>query len=75
LLNFSGDNKTITVDGKTLPASVNQYEVDRYKLQISDSALGEKGWTIFRIWDDNGSNFTLRFEHDGKTEDLERVTS
>jgi hypothetical protein len=73
-LNFSGDSKTIAIDGKTLPVTIKKSEADRYSLHVSDPALGEKEWKIFRIWDDNGSTFTLRFEHDGKTEDLNRVT-
>jgi hypothetical protein len=74
LLNLSGDSKTIAIDGKTLPVTIKKNEADRYSLHVSDPALGEKEWKIFRIWDDNGSSFTLRFEHDGKTEDLNRVT-
>lgn len=74
LLNLSGDSKTIAIDGKTLPVTIKKNEADRYSLNVSDPALGEKEWKIFRIWDDNGSTFTLRFEHDGKTEDLNRVT-
>jgi len=74
LLNLSGDSKTIAIDGKTLPVTIKKNEADRYSLNVSDPTLGEKEWKIFRIWDDNGSTFTLRFEHDGKTEDLNRVT-
>jgi hypothetical protein len=73
-INFSGDIKTIAIDGKTLPVTIKKNEADRYSLHVSDPALGEKEWKIYRIWDDNGSSFTLRFEHDGKTEDLSRVT-
>jgi hypothetical protein len=74
VLNFSGENKTIVIDGKTLPITIKQYEVDRYTVQVSDPALGEKEWKIFRIWDDNGGTFSLQFERDGKAEELDRVT-
>ena len=73
LLNLSGDSKTIAIDGKTLPVTIKKDEADRYSLHVSDPALGEKEWKVYRIWDDNGSTFTLRLEHDGKTEDLNRV--
>jgi hypothetical protein len=73
VLNLNGDRKTIAIDGKTLPVSIKKSEADRYSLNVSDPALGEKEWKLYRIWDDNGSTFTLRLEHDGKTEDLSRV--
>ena len=73
VINLNGDSKTIAFDGKTLPFTIKKNEADRYSLHVSDPALGEKEWKIFRIWDDNGSTFTLRFEHDGKTENLNRV--
>lgn len=75
VLNFNGDSKTVAIDGQTLPVTIKKNEADRYSLRVSDPAVGEKEWKIFRIWDDNGSTFTLRFERDGKTEDLSRVTS
>lgn len=74
VLNFNGDSKTIVIEGKTLPVTVKKTEADRYSLSISDPALGQKEWKLFRIWDDNGSTFTLRFERDGKTEELNRAT-
>jgi len=73
VLNLNGDSKTIAIDGKTLPITVKKNEADRYSLHVSDPVLGEKEWKIFRIWDDNGSTFTLRLERDGKAEDLNRV--
>ena len=74
VLNFNGDSKTIAIDGKTLPVTIKKSEADRYSLSVSDPASGAKEWKLFRIWDDNGSTFTLRFEHDGKTEELNRAT-
>jgi hypothetical protein len=73
VLNLNGDSKTIAIDGKTLPVTIKKSEADRYSLHVSDPVLGEKEWKIYRIWDDNGSTFTLRLEHDGKTQDLSRV--
>ena len=74
VINFNGDSKTIAIDGKTLPVTVKKTEADRYSLSVSDPAVGQKEWKISRIWDDNGSTFTLRFERDGKTEELNRAT-
>jgi hypothetical protein len=75
VINFDGDSKTIALDGKTLPVTVKKTEADRYNLSVSDPAAGQKEWKLSRIWDDNGSSFTLRFEYDGKTEELNRATS
>jgi hypothetical protein len=75
VINFNGETKTISIDGQTLPVAVKKTEADRYSLSVSDPASGQKEWKLSRIWDDNGSTFTLRFEHDGKTEDLNRATS
>jgi hypothetical protein len=74
VINFNGDNKTIVIDGKTLPVTIKKTTADRYSLSVSDPALGEKEWGLSRIWDDNGSSFTLKFEHDGKAEELNRAT-
>jgi hypothetical protein len=74
VINFNGDSKTISIDGQTLPVTVKKTEADRYSLSVSDPASGQKEWKLSRIWDDNGSTFTLRFERDGKTEDLNRAT-
>ncbi len=68
VINFDGDSKTIALDGKTLPVTVKKTEADRYNLSVSDPAAGQKEWKHSRIWDDNGSSFTLRFDYDGKTE-------
>jgi hypothetical protein len=74
VLNFNGDSKTIAIDGKTFPVTIKKSQADRYSLSVSDPTSGEKEWKLFRIWDDNGSTFKLRFEHDGKTEELNRAT-
>jgi hypothetical protein len=73
VINFAGEKNTISVGEKTLAVTLKPFEVDSYMLKVSDAASGEKNWKIFRIWDDTGKNFTLKFEHDGRTENLERV--
>ncbi len=73
VINSTSEKKTMVIAEKTLPVTIKPFEVDRYRVHISDAAMGEKDWKIYRIWDDIGKNFTLRFEHDGLTEELERV--
>lgn len=73
VINVSGEKKTISLADKTLPLTVKPAEADRFIFHVSDSASGEKDWKVFRVWDDSGKSFTLKFEHDGQTENLERV--
>jgi hypothetical protein len=73
VINLDGEKKTIIIEDKTLPLTIKPAEADRFIFRVSDTASGEKDWKISRVWDDNGKSFTLKFEHDGQTENLERV--
>jgi len=73
VINVAGEKKTISIADKTLPLTVKPAEADRFILRVSDTASGEKDWKVYRVWDDTGKSFTLKFEHDGQTDSLERV--
>lgn len=73
VINVTGEKKTISISDKTLPLTIKPAEADRFIFRVSDAASGEKDWKIFRVWDDTGKSFTLKFEHDGQTDNLERV--
>jgi hypothetical protein len=72
-INFSNDKTSIVLGDKTLSVTMKPLTSDSYSLRVSDASVGEKEWKLSRVWDDNGKSFTLRFEHDGETENLERV--
>jgi hypothetical protein len=72
-INFSSDKTLIVLGDKTLSVTMKPLTPDSYSLRVSDASAGEKEWKLSRVWDDNGKSFTLRFEHDGETENLERV--
>jgi hypothetical protein len=72
-INFSSDKTSIVLGDKTLSVTMKPLTSDSYSLRVSDASVGEKEWKLSRVWDDNGKSFTLRFEHDGETENLERV--
>jgi hypothetical protein len=72
-INLSSDKTTIVVGDKTLLVTMKPITSDSYNLRFSDPSLGEKEWKLSRVWDDNGKSFTLKFEHDGVTENFERV--
>lgn len=73
VIDVSGAKKTITIADKTLEMTVKPAEADRFIFHISDAGPGEKDWKAFRVWDDTGKSFTLKLEHDGQTDSLERV--
>lgn len=72
-INLSNDKTTIILGDKTLSVTMKPLTSDSYSLRVSDASLGEKEWKLSRVWDDNGKSFTLKFEHDGKTEIFDRV--
>ena len=72
-INLSNDKTTIILGDKTLSVTMKPLTSDSYSLRVSDASLGEKEWQLSRVWDDNGKSFTLKFEHDGKTEIFDRV--
>jgi hypothetical protein len=73
VINVAGEKKTISIADKTLPLTVKPAEADRFVFHVSDTGSGEKDWNVFRVWDDTGKSFTLKLEHDGQTDNLERV--
>ena len=72
-INLSSDKTTIILGDKTLSVKMTPLTSDSYTLRVSDNSLGEKEWKLSRVWDDTGKSFMLKFEHDGETENLERV--
>jgi hypothetical protein len=73
VFNLNGKSNTVVIGDKTLPVTIKPVEADSFILHVSDAASGGKEWKLVRIWSDNGETFALRFEHDGQTDNLERV--
>lgn len=58
-ININGESKTIEMDGKIMPVTV---ESDTYKsmiLQVQEDADTVSTWTLQKVWTDNGSSFTV----------------
>jgi len=72
-IDFSNNKTTITLGDAILPVTITPLTSDSYTVRVSDKSLGEKEWKLSRVWDDKRKTFTLKFEHDSATDNLERV--
>lgn len=74
-INFTGKEKFFTISGKTIPVIIKS--VDKGKYEVTVSATPEAGqateWTLRQVWNDNGSQFTIVFDHDGTKERLSKT--
>jgi hypothetical protein len=58
-ININGESKTIEMDGKIMPVTI---ESDTYKsmiVQVQEDADKMSKWTFQKVWNDNGSSFTV----------------
>jgi len=58
-ININGVSKTIDMDGKIMPVTI---ESDTYKsmiVQVQEDADKISKWTFQKVWNDNGSSFTV----------------
>ena len=74
-INFNGEKKTIEMDGKIMPATI-EIDTDRQMVvKVQEDADKIETWTFTKVWNDNGSSFTfvLTFP-DGRRENLKLET-
>ena len=71
-INLVTEPKTVSFDGHTYPATIEKIDMGVYSVHIKvETATGQaEEWTIRQIWDDNGTNFDLAFNHNGTQEKL-----
>lgn len=67
-INLAGDTKSITVQGKTYPVTVESVEALNYVVSLKVQNGGEKpeSWTLQQIWDEGGDAFKIAFNHNGQ---------
>ena len=67
-IHLSGDSKTITVQGKTYPVSVESVEMMNYVVSLKVQNGGDKpeSWSLQQIWNEGGDAFKLAFFHNGQ---------
>lgn len=70
---LSGKNPSIGLQGATLPVSIKKAEGDVLILHVSNKERGDQDWKLTKVWDDNGVNFTLKFQHGDVAEPLTRL--
>jgi hypothetical protein len=71
-IDLTGENKTLEVDGKSYVATIDKVNTDLLKveLKVQNGAAQPEMWSVQQVWDDNGENYRLVFDHDGQKENL-----
>lgn len=73
-INLSGEQKVIEIGSNTVPVTINKVDKGAYLVKMdAKPANGNAAvWSLRQVWDDNGSSFTIKFDHDGVEETLTR---
>ena len=73
-INLSGEQKVIEIGGNTIPITINKIDEGSYLVKMdAKPANGNAAlWSLRQVWDDNGSSFIIKFNHDGVEETLTR---
>jgi len=71
-IDLSGEQKTIEIGGNAVPVTVERVDEGAYSVKVNAKLANGKTtkWSFRQVWDDNGSNFTIRFDHNGEIETL-----
>jgi hypothetical protein len=71
-INLVSEPKTITCDGHTYPATSDKVDMGVYSVHLKvETETGQpEEWIIRQVWDDNGTDFNLAFNHHGAQEKL-----
>ncbi len=73
-INLSGTQKTVEIGDNTVPVTVKKVDEGSYTVVLDARPANGKTlkWSFREVWNDNGSAFTIKFDHDGKEETLSR---
>ena len=70
-IHLSQDPLSVTLDGKTFPATITKVDNGSYSLHIKVENSGKpEEWILRQVWNDNGSDYSVAFIHDGTNEKL-----
>jgi len=71
-IHLSKEPLAVTMDGKTYPATITKVDNGSHSMHIKveNSAGQPDEWILRQVWNDNGSDYSLAFIHDGTKEKL-----
>lgn len=71
-IDLTGKTKTLVVDGKSFPATIDKVNMDRLEvdLKVQNGAPQPETWSVRQVWDDTGEHYKLVFSRNGQKEDL-----
>lgn len=70
-IHLSKEPLSVTMDGKTFPATITKVDNGSYSMHIKVENAGKPDeWILRQVWNDNGSDYSLAFIHDGTNEKL-----
>ena len=63
---------SVIMDGKTYPAHITKVDNGSYSLHIKvENGAGQpEEWILRQVWNDNGSDYSVAFIHEGTNEKL-----
>lgn len=73
-INFSGEKKAIEIGKNIVPVTVNKIDEGANIIKVDAKPANGNAtvWSFRQVWNDNGSAFTIKFDHDGEEETLTR---
>ena len=74
-INLSGEQKAVEIGGNAVPVTVKRVDESAYSVTVDAKPVNGKTsqWSFRQVWDESGSAFTIKFDHDGEEETLTRV--
>ncbi len=71
-INIANDPKSLVIDGRSYVATIEKIDMGDYsvRLKVETEAGNTEPWILRQIWNDNGTNFKLIFNHNGTKEIL-----
>ena len=72
-INLAADPKTISIADQKVTVAVNKIDGDLFIFDATDAAGKASSLKLVRLWDDNGSTFTLELIHDSGRKKLRKI--
>jgi hypothetical protein len=71
-INLVQEPLSMILAGKSYPATIKTIDNGAYSIHLNvETETGQpEEWVLRQIWDDNGTNFSLSFNHNGTYEKL-----